>query len=194
MVRHKNPSIPCSICGRCRAQGCVWPNFIRFYIWLAILRVVCGTDLRLHQNFPIVRKNSQVADEFKRYVSWFKRRTECTVKLLNSDNKGEYIALNTCLLDEVVEVKRSSPNFPIENGTAERANRVIAERARSTRSYAGLPRRLWAEAVVHADNIRNRSCCPRRKDMSSYDMMAGHKLRIDHLSVFGPFGCVHTLK
>ena len=142
---------------------------------------------------PIARK-SQVADEFRRYVSWFERRAECTVKLLQSDNGGEYIALDKFLLEEGIEMRRSSPYSPMENGTAERANRTIVECARSMLSHASLPRRFWAEAVAHAADIRNRFFCPRREDMTSYEMLTSHKPRIDHLRVFGSLAWVHIPK
>jgi hypothetical protein len=44
-----------------------------------------------------------------------------------------------------------------ENGMVERLNRVLMERARAMLIESGLPDEIWAEGVVTANYIRNRT-------------------------------------
>ena len=52
-------------------------------------------------------------------------------------------------------------------------------------SHAKLPLSFWAEAVVHAADIRNRLLSPRNQHKASHEIMTGMKPRVDHLKIFG---------
>lgn len=54
-----------------------------------------------------------------------------------------------------------------------------------------LPRMFWAEAVVHANHIRNIFLCPRDKTINSHELMIGTKQSVSHLRVFVCLGWRH---
>ena len=132
-----------------------------------------------------IRNKSEVAAEFRKYLAWLERRAECVVKRLHNDNGGEYIALEGFLKQHGIEISRSTPYSPQENGIAERCNRTVMESARAMLDHAGMPRQFWAEAVAHASDILNRFFRPGSKNVTSYESLIGRKPRIDHLRVFG---------
>lgn len=133
---------------------------------------------------PIARK-SDVASAFKKYHPWLERKYDCKLKRLHCDGGGEYRALAGYLESEGIELQQTPPYSPEQNGIAERANRTLMESARSMILHAKMPRAFWAEAVVHAADIRNRFLCPRNEAKTSYELMTGIVPRMDHLKVFG---------
>ena len=108
---------------------------------------------------PVQRK-SDVLAEFKRFEAWIERKHDCRIKRLHSDNGGEYIAMKAYLRQQGIEQTTSPSYSPNQNAIAERANRTIVECARSMLYHASLPRKFWAEAVVHAAKIGNIFCVP----------------------------------
>ena len=138
-----------------------------------------------------IKKKSDVAARFKSYMVWLERRAECSLKRLHSDNGGEYIALEDFLEEQGIEYTRSSPYAPQENGIAERCNRTIVESTRAMLTHAGLPLSFWAEAAVHAADLRNRFFCPRDGKVTSFELVTGRKPRVDHLRIFGSHAWVH---
>ena len=133
---------------------------------------------------PITRK-SQVRETFERYLAWTERKFNCKIKRLHSDNGGEYVSLEPFLSQSGIEVSRSPPYSPEQNGIAERANRTIIETARNMLAHAYLPRIFWAEAVSNAADIRNRFFSPRQGTATSYELLYRNKPRVDHIRVFG---------
>lgn len=56
--------------------------------------------------------------------------------------------------------------------------------------FAGLSLPFWVEAATHSAYICNGFCSPGRNDATSYQLLIGHKLRIDRLRVFECHGWV----
>lgn len=94
---------------------------------------------------PILQK-SEVTIRLEEYIAYVERNHGITVKQLQSDNGGEYIDAETTLRMKGIEISRSIPYCPIQNGISERMNRTIMEAARSMMKHAGLPKSFWAEA------------------------------------------------
>ena len=87
------------------------------------------------------------------------RQTGRKIKCVRSDNGGEFV--NKRFDDHLKKcgIKRqlSVPYTPQQNGVAESANRTLVEMARSMLIHSGMAENLWAEAVLTAAYIRNRS-------------------------------------
>ena len=149
--------------------------------------------LRFYENNPIKAK-SAVAGEFRRYLSWFERNPYRSIKKLHSDNGGEYVALEGFVDERGIEVSRSSPYPPQENGIAERANRTVPESARAMVAHARLSMRFWAEAVTHAADIRNLFLSPSSNNVTAYEILTRRKPRIDYFRVFRAHCWVHIPK
>ena len=142
---------------------------------------------------PIARK-SDVAAEFQKYHVWLERKYDCSIKRLHCDGGGEYVALDPYIQSHGIERGFVPAYYKEQNGLAERANRTLVEAARAMLQHAGMPTKFWAEAVVHAADIRNRFICPRESDRTSFELMTGKKPRVDHLRVFGSLTWTHVPK
>ena len=78
----------------------------------------------------------------------------------------------------------TAPYTPEQNGAAERLNRTLIERVRAMQLSAGLQPELWAEAVVTANYIRNRS--PASKSAKTpWEYFMGTKPDVSGMRVFG---------
>ena len=141
-----------------------------------------------------IHSKSEVKREFQRFHAWVERKFGCTVKRVHSDNGGEYFALKDYLIAQGIEQTMTPPYSPNMNAIAERANRIIVESARSMLEHAGLPRKFWAEAVVHAARIRNMFFSPRNDTITSYEMMHGVKPVPSYLRIFGCLAWNHVPK
>jgi hypothetical protein len=82
------------------------------------------------------------------------------LKAVETDWESEYLngEMAAALFGEKGVVHQSTARYsPEQNGVAERLNRVLMERARAMLIELGLPDEMWAEAVVTANYIRNRT-------------------------------------
>ena len=142
---------------------------------------------------PIAQK-SDVAGKFRSFLAWYERKFDCSVKRLHSDGGGKYTGLKSFLNDRGIEHSVSPTHSPNQNAIAERANRTIVECARTMLQHSGLPRRFWAEAVVHAAKIRNSFFCPADPSKTSYEIMHGTKPDVAYFRVFGCLAWRHVPK
>ena len=102
----------------------------------------------------LMKSKAEVMQHFMDYHTWATNFTGNTMKILRSDNGGEYTskAFDQLLLNLGISRQKSPPYTPEHNGVSERANRTIVESARSMLHSAGLDLCYWGEAVI----IRNR--------------------------------------
>ena len=108
--------------------------------------------------YPMKHK-SEVHQKFTEYRLMVENMFECKIKRIRSDNGGEYtsnefvdyLKQNRILKDETI------PYSPQQNGVAERCNRTLTESVRSMLYHSNSPLKFWAEALVTAVRIRNRS-------------------------------------
>ena len=133
---------------------------------------------------PITTKG-EVLQQFKKFHVWFERKYDCRIKTLHCDGGGEYVGCDTYLSEHGIERVHIPPHAPEMNGLAERVNRTLMESARAMMFHGKMPSAFWAEAVVHAAEIRNRFICPRSDFKTAYELMTSTKPRVDHLRVFG---------
>jgi transposase InsO family protein len=134
-----------------------------------------------------LRLKSEVLERFKEWKALVENQSGHKVKVLRSDNGGEYTskAFDEFLRTHGIARNTSAPYTPQQNGVAERANRTLVEMGRSMLYAQGLQRELWAEAVQTAAYTRNR--CPTRavKGMTPEEAWSGKRPHISHMRVFG---------
>ena len=96
-----------------------------------------------------LKNKSDVFSVFKKWLAQVQNETGRSLKVLRSDNGGEYRSVEFKQFCESQGIKRefTVPRTPQQNGVAERMNRTITERARSMRLHSGLPKSYWAEVV-----------------------------------------------
>uniref|UniRef100_A0AAV1UYL3 Uncharacterized protein n=1 Tax=Peronospora matthiolae TaxID=2874970 RepID=A0AAV1UYL3_9STRA len=136
----------------------------------------------------LLKNKSEVASKFAEFVVFAETQTGNRVKLLRSDNGGDYKShemTKLCSSRGIVQ-KFTPPYTPQLNGVAERMNRTLVECARCMMEHAGLSKEYWGEAVVTATFLQNR--CPTRatsQDKSPHQIWTGKKPLFSNLKVFG---------
>jgi hypothetical protein len=107
-------------------------------------------------------------------------------KVLRSDNGTEFVneELANWLAFRGIDHQKSTAYSPQQNGKAERLNRTLIERVRSMLSEAGLKPQYWAEAMVTATHIRNRSPYADR-DKTPHELLSGRKPDLSYMRIFG---------
>ncbi|SGY20946.1 BQ5605_C016g08173 [Microbotryum silenes-dioicae] len=107
--------------------------------------------------YPIGHK-SKVLPMFKDWLMEIKNETGRRVKMLRSDNGGEYVstAFNGFCVARGICRELTIPYTPEQNGRAERLNRSIVEGTLALLIDSGLPRTCWDKAAmcyIHTKNL-----------------------------------------
>ena len=104
-----------------------------------------------------MKHKSEAPEKLKQYVSKLRNQYDKKPTAIRIDNGREYINDNlvSWCRNEGIEMQRTAPYSPQQNGTAERFNRTLMELARAMLIARKLPEHLWAEAVSHAAYLRN---------------------------------------
>ncbi|PSC67053.1 Retrovirus-related Pol poly from transposon TNT 1-94, partial [Micractinium conductrix] len=97
-----------------------------------------------------LRHKSDAADSIIHTVTMLQRQAGLPVKRVRSDNGGEFCnsTLSEFYTSQGVLHETTNPYSPQQNGKAERLNRTLWEKARPMLSDAGLPKHLWADAIL----------------------------------------------
>ena len=145
--------------------------------------------------YPLKTKD-QAFDCFKEWQAEVENRTGRRVKILRTDNGGEYTSrkfqdhLKTCGIRHELTI----PKTPEQNGAAERLNRTLVEKTRAMLLDAKLPQSYWAEAIATANYLRNRSPTSAIDGMTPHQAWYGRKPGAEHLRVFGCAAYTHVPK
>jgi len=86
------------------------------------------------------------------------------------------------------------PYTPEQNGSAERENRMLLEAARSMLAAKELPKKLWAEAMLTASYVLNRTGKSSVDGKNPYELWYGRRRAIDHMRIFGTECFIHVPK
>ena len=142
----------------------------------------------------LVKKKSDVLNAFKEFEAWATTFTGRKIKILRSDNGGEYTgtAFKQFCIERGIERQFTVPYTPEQNGVAERSNRTIVEMGRCLLSQAGLEKRFWGPAVRTAAYLRNRCPSAALEDgKTPFELFTGQKLSLEHLRTFGCVAYAH---
>jgi hypothetical protein len=134
-----------------------------------------------------------VFETFKKWKAMVETESGLKLKCLRSDNGGEYIDggfKEYCAVNGI-RMEKTVPGTPQQNGTAERMNRTINERARSMRLHSGLPQTFWADAVHTAVYLINRGPSVPLEFRLPEEVWRGKEVQLSHLKVFGCVSYVH---
>src|ERR1700742_2036699 len=144
---------------------------------------------------PMKRK-SDTFDAFKRYKAWAENSTGCKIKVFRCDKGGEYVSNNFIeyLNARGIERQYSCRNRPQQNGVAEGANRVLAERITAMLNESGLPRTFWADCLAAIVHVWNRLPTSAVYDSTPYQKWYKSKPSVGHIRVWGCVAYVHVQK
>ena len=143
-----------------------------------------------------LKHKNEVFNCFKEWKAMVERESGHKVKILRSDNGGEYTSgeFESYLKDNGIKHELTVPRSPEQNGVAERLNRTLIESVRSMLFGAHLPQRFWAEALATAVYLRNRSPTKSVTGLTPYEAWSGDKPSVNHLKVFGCAAYAHISK
>ena len=125
----------------------------------------------------------QVFEKFKLFLYASERLSGKKLKILRSDNGGEYVSkifLSYCSNAGITR-QYSQSYTPQHNGIAERRNRFLLDIVRSLLSDSLLPNHLWAEVVRAACVIMNLRSSKAHLDKTSDEIFSGTKPSVSHL-------------
>ena len=144
-----------------------------------------------------MKRKDEVLSKFQEFEAMAQNVTGRKIKYLRSDNGGEYTS------NAFIQYLTSKGNIqhqftilrtPEQNGVAECMNRTLQECGRSMLQGAGLPDGFWAEAVITAAILRNRSPTKAVEYMTPYELFHGSKPNVSNLRVFGCTAYMHVPK
>ncbi|CAB0002598.1 unnamed protein product, partial [Nesidiocoris tenuis] len=126
----------------------------------------------------------EVFDSFRRQVE---TATGRKVKILRTDNGGEYCnrRMANILIKHGIKHERTVAHCPSQNGLAERYMRSIMEKARALIADSNQDLRMWAEAANTAVYLLNRSPAKKIPKSTPEEKWSGHRVDLSHLKIFG---------
>lgn len=142
-----------------------------------------------------LQMKSEVVKYFKEFKAQVERQTGRTIKILRTDNGGEFCSseITNILKRDGIVHQTTNPYTPEQNGLCERMNRTIVERARCLLFDAKMDKKFWAEATNTAVYLRNRTIAS-GLSKTPYELWTGRKPDVSHLRVFGSTVMVHVPK
>lgn len=135
----------------------------------------------------LLRNKSEVMSCFINFKALTEKQTGFAIKSLRSDNGGEYCNKKFVqyLNNEGIIHQTTVPYCPQQNGVSERLNRTLMEKARCLLQDSRLCKRYWAEAVMTAIYLKNRSPTTALSGRIPEEVWTGSSIDLSHLRVFG---------
>lgn len=149
-------------------------------------------DMSRYVHVYFLKRKDEALEAFKSYKAMAENKTGRKIKILRSDNGGEYKSkdfenfLNSCGILHQYTI----PYTPEQNGVAERANRTLTEMARCMLIHSGLGEQFWAEAIATAAYLRNRAETKTLLEKTPFESWTGKVPSVGHLKVFGSLAVV----
>ena len=144
----------------------------------------------------VIKNKSDVFDCFKEWKALVENQFSCKVKILRTDNGGEYCSneFENFLKTAGIRHQKTIVKTPEQNGVSERMNRSLMEAVRSMLSDSKLAKSFWAEALSTAVHVRNRCPTTALQNKTPYEALFGVNPDLNHLKVFGCIGYSHIPK
>ncbi|GJP63816.1 hypothetical protein CLOP_g20858 [Closterium sp. NIES-67] len=135
-----------------------------------------------------IKDKTQVLECFKEWLAEAERQSGKLLKVLRSDNGGEFVnkAFDAFLREKGIRRQLTIPYTPQHNSIAERVNRTLLEGMRSMLSESGLTLDYWGDAVAMACWLKNRM--PTKglaADITPYEAFYKRKPNLGFLRVWG---------
>lgn len=135
----------------------------------------------------------QVADTFLEFKAFVEKQTGRHIRCLRSDNGTEYVnrKMEDIMRNAGIRHQTTIPYNPQQNGTAERMNRTLVEKAKCMLLDANLQTTFWAEAVATSAYLVNRAPNQRLDGCTPEEIWTNQKPDLSHLRIFGCKALVH---
>jgi transposase InsO family protein len=143
-----------------------------------------------------LKSKDEVFSKFKEFKALIENLSKRKIKILRSNNGGEYTSKEFVNFYKDVGIKRelTTPYNPQQNGVAERKNITIMEAVKTMIHDQDLPMCLWAEATMTTIYVQNRLSHSALGFKTPEEMFTRKKLEVSHLKIFGYPVFIHILK
>lgn len=144
----------------------------------------------------VLKKKSEVFNQFCQWKAEVEKSLEYSVKILRSDNGGEYTSneFDEFLKQEGIKHELTIPKCLEQNRVAEWMNRTLVEKVCSKLADSCLSKSFWVEALFTATYLQNRSTTKAINGMTSYEALHEIKPKVGNLKVFGCAAYSHIPK
>jgi len=135
-----------------------------------------------------LQKKSDLLSENKKWLTKAQLHTGTKIKILRSDNGGEYGSNAFKALHDENGTKHQATVFdtPQQNEVAERLHRVLEEMARTMMRHKDVDQDLVADAIKTRVYIKNRvSSRPLPVGKTPFELWTGNKPNVSHMRVSG---------
>ncbi len=141
-----------------------------------------------------MKHKGEMFQHFLNFKAMVEKEKGVSIKCLKSEGGAEYFSneFNEYLKEHGIQRKYSCSYSPQQDGVVERKNRHIAEITRAMFNEKNLPNYFWAEAIVTAVYIMNRTPTAAVHGMTLEEKFTGKKLNVSHLKMFGCIAYVHV--
>lgn len=140
----------------------------------------------------ILKKKSDVFAAFKEFKAFVENQTNKKIKVFRTDNGTEYSSneFKQFFKRSGIQHQLTNAYTPQQNGTAERMNRSIVEKAKCLLFDADLPKSYWAEATNMAVYLINRSISAAHGKIPE-EIFSGNRINLSNIKLFGTPVMVH---
>ena len=138
--------------------------------------------------YPLRSKTAaEVLVHFQSYHAWLVVRTNVPITTLRTDNGTEFCnqQFQKYLATMGIDHERSAPRRQYQNGTAERMNRTLVDRGRTLMLHANVRPAWWAEAMVTAAFLGNRTPNSKTGHLTPHELITGYRPNVANFKVFG---------
>lgn len=148
-------------------------------------------DYSRYSEICLMKTKDETLGHFKSYVAASESALKKKVRNFQSDNGTEYrnADFKTFTQEKGILHRFSVVRTQQQNGRAENLNKVLFNITRCLLIKSGAPRYLWGEAVMYANEIRNR--CPSKAIdcQIPYELWFEKNLIKEEIQRFKVFGC-----
>jgi hypothetical protein len=143
-----------------------------------------------------LKNKDEVFSKFKEFKALVENLSERKIKVLRSDNEGEFTSGEFKEFCREVGIKRelSTPYNPQQNGVAERKNRLVMEAIKAMIHDQDLSMYLWVEATRIAVYVHNRSLHKVLENKTPEEVFSGKVPEVSHQRIFGCPVYIHIPK
>jgi hypothetical protein len=143
-----------------------------------------------------LKSKDEVFSKFKEFKALIENLSERKIKILRSDNGGEYTSKEFVSFCKDVGIKRelTTPYNPQQNGVLEQKNITIMEVVKTMIHDQDIPMCLWEESAMTVVYVQNRLSHSALGFKTPEYMFIGKKPEVSHLKIFGCPVFIHIPK
>jgi hypothetical protein len=144
----------------------------------------------------LLKTKDEVFIKFQEFKEEIENLTTKKIKILRTDNGGEYKSKEFVSFCKSVRIRRelTVPHNPQKNGVEERKNKSIEEIVKALMNDQVLSMYLWGQATMTTIYVQNRSPHHILKDMTPEESFSRKKPNVEHLIIFGCLVYIHIPK